>query len=167
MTKNKLGGKMSGVAILLGVALLGLLLIFIGNNGATDVKSDDGSAAREEIPCAQEYARSVEEKIIKLCSGVYGVKNISVVVSISGGYDAVYAQNSQSNSAGYKNEFVLVGNGSSEKALLVGYSAPKITGIGIVCTGGGTSYVKNEIISLVSATFDVSKSKIYVVEGQK
>ena len=113
MIENKLGGKMSGVAILLGVALLGLLLIFIGNNGETDVKSDDGSAAREEIPCAQEYARSVEEKIIKLCSGVYGVKNISVVVSISGGYDAVYAQNSQSNSAGYKNEFVLVGEGTA------------------------------------------------------
>ena len=112
------------------------------------------------------YAREVEERIAALCSNIKGVENAKVVVTLSGGYNAVYAQNSQSSASGYRNEFVLTGSGSSEAPLLVGYSVPQISGVGVVCKGGGDPSVRQELISLISATLGVSSNKIYVTESQ-
>ncbi|MBQ7384589.1 MAG: hypothetical protein IJV72_07360, partial [Clostridia bacterium] len=131
-----------------------------------DVDSADTQIAEAPSLDAEKYARDTEEKIAALCERVSGVGNVNVTVTLTGGYNAVYAQNSQSGSSGYKNEFVLTGNGSSEKALLIGYSAPQISGVGIVCVGGGDSETKKEIIALVSAAFGVSSNKIYVTEGK-
>ena len=114
---------------------------------------------------AEEYAHSVEKNISELCEKINGVSDVHAVVTLEGGYNTVYAQNSQSNSSGYKNEFVLTGSGSSERAILVGYSTPQVSGVGIVCRGGGDAHIRSEIISLISATFGVSSNKIYVTEA--
>ena len=115
---------------------------------------------------AEAYAREVEERIAVLCSDIKGVGNVRVAVTLCGGYNAVYAQNSQSGASGYKNEFVLTGSGSDEAPLLVGYSVPQISGVGVVCGGGGDPSVRQELISLISATLGVSSNKIYVTESQ-
>ena len=156
------------VFIFLG-AILGVGLLVYGSyvensNEKNSVQSD--VQVRGESMDADAYAREAEERIALLCSNIKGVSNVRVAVTLSGGYNAVYAQNSQSGSSGYKNEFVLTGSGSSEAPLLVGYSVPQISGVGIVCKGGGDANVRQEIISLVSATLGVSSNKIYVTESQ-
>ena len=161
--------KNNGKLVLLAFgALLGILLLLFGSYMDNNKKETNSDTARiQNINMnAEEYAASTEKKIAELCSKIRGVRNVHVVVTLSCGYNSVYAQNSQSTSSGYKNEFVLTGSGSSEAPLLVGYSLPEISGVGIVCTGGGDSSVRREIISLVSATFGVSSNKIYVTEGQ-
>lgn len=161
---KKNSGKI--IFIVLGVAL-GVFLLIYGSyaekkNDSTQTDISDDSAEMD----ADAYARDAESRIAQLCGSVSGVSNVHVSVTLSGGYNAVYAQNSQSGSSGYKNEFVLTGNGSSEKALLIGYSVPQISGVGIVCTGGGDSEIRREIIALVGAAFGVSTNKIYVTEAQ-
>ena len=111
----------------------------------------------------REYESFVEGKVKEICSSIGGVGNISVAVSLSGGYRAVYAVNSQSSAAGYKNEIVTTGSGSAEKPLVVGYEYPQIIGIGIVCDGGSNADIKKNIISLVSSAFNISTNKIEVV----
>jgi stage III sporulation protein AG len=165
INKNK-SGK---IIILFIAAMAGVLLLILGVG--FDNQSEDTAGTNimlnESTESAKEYAREVETRISEICSEVNGVSNVSVAVTLSGGYTAVYAQNSQSSSSGYKNEFVLTGNGSSEKALLVGYSTPQISGVGIVCTGGGISEIRREIIALVSATYGIPSNKIYVAEAEK
>ena len=145
------------------LAALGAALLLFGAYG----KKEDNEAqnSTEASMSAEEYAAHTERKIAELCEKIDGVGDVHVVVTLEGGYNTVYAQNSQSGSSGYKNEFVLTGSGSSERAILVGYSTPKVSGVGIVCKGGGADNVKKEIISLVSATFGVSSNKIYVTEA--
>ena len=90
-----------------------------------------------------------------------GAGSVSVAVTLDGSYRAIYAQNFADGSNS-KREYFLVGSGSSEKALLLGYSPPDILGVAIVCDGGSNSKVRAEIISLVSALLDLPTNKIYV-----
>lgn len=170
MKNENNNSKKSGKIILLILgAAVGIFLLVLGAYTGNDNKSADAKVKAETLTAtmdAEKYAVEAERKIAELCSGVRGASDVRVVVTLSGGYSAVYAQNSQSGASGYRNEFVLTGSGSSEAPLLVGYSVPEISGVGIVCSGGGDASVRREIISLVSATLGVSSNKIYVTEGQ-
>lgn len=143
------------------LAAIGVFLLLLGAYG----KNQSKEPSAEDSMNAEEYALSVEKNISELCEKINGVSDVHTVVTLGGGYNTVYAQNSQSNSSGYKNEFVLTGSGASESAILVGYSTPQVSGVGIVCRGGGDPHIRSEIISLISATFGVSSNKIYVTEA--
>ena len=164
--KEKIKNRGKFILISLG-AVVGLLLILFGGYAGSGKETEEAADKTEYSSLdAEEYAEATERKITALCERVSGVEKVSVTVTLSGGYSSVYAQNSQSGASGYKNEFVLTGNGASEKPLLVGYSTPTISGVGIVCTGGGSAEARREIIALVSAAFGVSSNKIYVAEGK-
>ena len=96
---------------------------------------------------------------------VRGVGEVSVLVSLKGGYRTVYAFDTQSSSSGYKSEIVLSGGGSDKSAIVCAYENPEIAGIGVVCDGGDDAYVRQQIISLVSAALDVSSNKIFVASS--
>ena len=158
--------KKVGLIILLICGVLGLALMLGGRLGADGSSSDSGIVS-EVLRDPDEYAREIEEKVVRLCSGVAGVKNVSAVVTLRGGYRTVYAVNSQSSGSGYRNELVTTGSGSGERAVAVGYENPEIAGIGIVCEGGGSSAVKLAVTELVSSAFGISANKISVAEANK
>ena len=118
-----------------------------------------------QILAPDAFAERIEDEVERICKGVAGECAVDAVVSLSGGYRAVYASDYQSSGTGYKNSMVLVGSGSSEGAVLVCYENPQISGIGIVLSRPADERVKNDIISLVSAAFSVGTNKIYVAFG--
>ncbi len=140
------------------------LLIFASGMGKQDQKEEESQTT---LPDAAAYAQQVEGQIKSLCSQVRGAGSVSVAVTLKGGYRAVYATDSQSSGSGYKNNTVLIGSGSSEDAILIGYENPEISGIGIVCRGASDPTVRESIISLVAAAFDIRTNKIYVAVGQE
>ena len=167
MSKNekKIDNKYLKIISILLCGAIGIFLIVGGDVfGGQENESDVGENS-ESLPDANVYESELENKIVKLCSGVRGVKNVQVVVTLSGGYNAVYAQNSQYSSGGYRNEFVMSGS-SKKEPLLIGYTTPEVSGVGIICKGGGDEYIRYEIISLVSAALGINTNKIYVAEGQ-
>ena len=107
------------------------------------------------------YAEQVEKQVEKICGQVRGAGTVDAVVTLKGGYRAVYATDSQSSASGYKNNMVLVGSGSSEGAVLICYENPELSGIGIVCAGGNDPVVRERILSLVCATFNIPSNKVY------
>ena len=142
------------------LALLGIVLMLFSKCG----ESDEGEQAQSE-PSALDpalYAEQIEEKVEALCNKIDGVSSAHAVVTLKGGYRAIYATDAQYGSSVNKSETVLIGSGSSEKALLIGYENPEIAGIGIVCSGGDDAYVRAEIISMISAAFDLGSNKIFV-----
>ena len=166
MSENATKNQKNNTKILLPAiaAIIGIGLLLIGNLvGKGNEKNDADTSLKDPTAMdADAFVESVEKKITEICRSVEGVGNVHAAVTVGGGYRAVYASDSQSSGTSYRNEMVLTGSGSSEKAILVGYQNPEIVGIGIVCTGGNDPAVRQEIISLVCAAFNVSTNKIYV-----
>ena len=131
---------------LAALALIGVIIILIGKSGAQNTE-DVGDSIEELDP--SKYSEMLEERIEELCNRVDGVSGAYAVVTLKGGYQAIYAIDSQSGNTSTKNQTVVIGSGSGEKAILEGYSYPEIAGIGIVCHGGDSYEVKNKIVSLI------------------
>ena len=162
MSKNTIFDFLKSKKIYLLVALLiiGIVIIFIGKSGEKKIENVQNGI--EELDPSQ-YSEMLEERIEELCNRIDGVSGAHAVVTLKGGYQAIYAVDSQSGNTSAKNQTVIIGNGAGEKAILKGYSYPQIAGIGIVCRGGDSYDVKNKVVSLVSSAFDISANKIFVV----
>ena len=133
-------------------ALIGVgLLIFGGSGGKVETKAENKSELVE-------YSKEVEAKILELCSRVEGVKNVSVAVSFESGFEYVYATDGDKT--------LTVGSGSNESAVRVTEKPPTISGVGIVCTGGGDPRIQQKLINLISAAYGISSNKIYITEAQ-
>lgn len=137
-----------------------LLMIFAGNSK----NSDEEELSFEDLDPAA-YASAVEERVEELCNRIDGVSSTYAVVTLKGGYKAIYASDLQSGSSNSKNQTVIIGSGSGEQGLLIGYENPEIAGIGIVCSGGEDYVVKQNIISVISSAFDIPSNKIFVAGG--
>ena len=152
-------GERQKMVFLLVLAAVGALLLILGSNLSGADKDDSGVSDEIKQYDEAEYEKALTEKIEKLCASVKGAGKIRVAVSLDGSYKAIYAQNATSSD---KSEYLLVGNGSNEQALLLGYSPPKLLGVGVVCEGASNKGVRAEIISLLSAFLDLPTNKIYV-----
>ena len=147
--------------LLLGCGLLGILLILFGSGGkktADATQETPYSTSSDELVIYQDY---LEERIKTLCESVSGVRNVTVVVTLSGTFESVYATEWPDGNE----EYVILGSGSSASPIYLSRSAPEIAGIGIVCSGGANDNVRRELISLLSATFHISSNRIYITEA--
>ena len=162
MSKNTILSFLRSKKIYLLAALIfvGIIIIVVGKREPQI--SEDVKSSIEELDPSQ-YSEMLESRIEELCNRVDGVSGAYAVVTLKGGYQAIYAIDSQSGNTSSKNQTVVIGSGSGERAILEGYSYPEIAGIGIVCRGGDSYDVKNKIVSLVSSAFDISANKIFVV----
>lgn len=147
--------------LLLGCGALGILLILFGSSGKKvqpTTEEKPYSTASDELVIYQDY---LEARIKKLCESVSGVRNVTVVVTLSGSFESVYATEWPDGNE----EYVILGSGSSASPIYLSRSAPEIAGIGIVCSGGSNDTVRRELISLLSATFHISSNRIYITEA--
>jgi stage III sporulation protein AG len=163
--KLKKGDRISIGIIIVGIAVGALLLTAGRTSFSTQEKHSVDVSSNVRQYDEQKYEQELIEKIEYICSKVKGAGKVSVALTLDGSYRAIYAQN-MTNGSNVKSEYLLVGNGSDESALLVGYSPPQILGVGIVCSGGASASVRAEIIALVSATLDLPTNKIYVTASK-
>lgn len=161
-TKNNSKNRQKIILIFIGGVVGILLLVFGGAFGSGSEEGEESAVEENIYTMAEQYASMLEERVADICSGVEGVSDVDVFVSLAGGYRTVYAYDSQSNSSGYKNELVMSGSGSDKKAVIAAYEYPEISGVGIVCKGADDPTVRAQIISLVSASLNVSTNKIFV-----
>ena len=140
------------------IALIGVLMMaFAGGKSEKTEKEFD----IDSLDPAK-YAKEVEERVKELCNRIDGVSSTYAVVTLKGGYKAIYASDLQYGSSNQKNQTVIIGSGSAEQGLLIGYENPEIAGIGIVCSGGDDSNIRKNVISVVSSAFSISSNKIFV-----
>lgn len=161
MTKNTItkNGISSKMILFAAIALVGVLFMVLASGGSEEKKTELDIERLDP----DEYAREIEERVKQLCNRIDGVSSAYVVVTLEGGYKALYATDLQSGANNQKNQTVIIGSGSNEQGLLIGYENPRISGIGIVCSGGDDINIRKEIISVVSSAFNLSSNKIFVV----
>ena len=165
--EKKEKGQIKMLPVIIGAAVGILLLVYGGTIGKSSA-TDSNTTVSADISTFDEvkYEEELVKKIEDVCSRVKGAGKVSVAVTLDGSYRAIYAQNSSDGSS-VRREYLLVGSGSSETALLLGYAPPEILGVGIVCAGGTNDTVRAEITSLVAALLDVPTNKIYVTAARK
>lgn len=138
---------LAAVGLCLGVALL----LFGGFGG--------GDAAEEVVTESPEvYRQTLEASLTDLCSSVRGAGRVTVLVTLKGGYEYVYATDRNGGC-------VTVGSGSGERAVVASVRAPEIAGVGIVCAGADDPRVAEELCELVSAALGIGRNRIYVSCG--
>ena len=147
--------------ILIGSAV-GVALILFGSHAETQEPTQTESAYQVSADELIVYQTYLEDRIKALCESVDGVSNVTVAVTLSGGFEMIYATEFPE---GYE-EYVIIGSGSSASPLYLTRATPDISGIGVVCKGGGNDLVRHELISLLCATFRVNSNRIYVAEAR-
>ncbi len=137
---------------LIGLAV-GLTLMLISNLSPPTDSTDDPTSLSAET-----YRAQVEERVKTLCSAVKGTGEVSVFVTVSGGYENIYSVDN-------KGECVTVGSGSSERAVVESVRSPEIVGVGIVCTGAKDPALCQVLVELVSSALGIGTNRIVVAEG--
>ena len=147
--------------------IVGLSLLLLGSFAFSDKEKSESSSTSEAYggySAFLEYKDRIKAEIESACLSVKGVKSAHAVVFFDGIGESIYAQNTQSGNTN-KNEYVIIGSGSSSHALYLGESLPPLSGIGVVCQTGGSDAAKNEIAALLSAAYGLPLTRIYVSEG--
>ena len=160
MVKNTISksGFSPKIIFLAAIALAGVLIMILAGGKE---KNEEKEFDIDSLDPAK-YAEEVEERVKELCNRIDGVSSTYAVVTLKGGYKALYAADLQYGSNNQKNQTVIIGSGSAEQGLLIGYENPEIAGIGIVCSGGDDSNIRKNVISVVSSAFNISSNKIFV-----
>jgi stage III sporulation protein AG len=158
--------KKSGkLAVALVGILLGGLLLFLGNRAGKDTPDTAPNAPPEtSAHSAEAYRAALESRAKTLCAQVAGVGDVDVLITLSGGYEYVYATDTRTAAGGVTASYVTVGSGSGESPIFITEKPPAIVGVGVVCTGGGDPAVRQEITALLSAALGIGSNKIYVTE---
>ena len=150
LKKEKLPLGKKRFLILGALFLLGLCLLIGGGFGEEDAVDEVVREADAEV-----YRAKLTEEVAHICRGVKGVGEVTVLVSLSGGYEYVYARDGDGDCVG-------VGSGSKKEAVVEQILPPRISGIGIVCDGGGNAAVREALTELLSAALGIGANKIYI-----
>ncbi len=137
------------IIILLAAAGVVLLILGARGDGNEELSVDPSYFAPEK------YCAYLEHRAKELAESVYGVSNVNVIITLGGGAEKVYAADSGG-------EYLVLGSGSGARLAEIRTAAPRISGIGITCRGGEKEEICNELISLISAAFDVGMNKIHI-----
>ena len=156
---------------LLLCAVVGVALILIGNKEWSFLSGANKAADVQEQDPLTVYTTLTEQRIAALCESVCGVDHVTVVVTLEGDFTYIYATDSETSERDGVIEqhttYVTVGSGSNETTVLLTRQYPRVSGIGIVCRGGGDATVRREILSLLSAAYGIPTNQIYIAEAKE
>ena len=121
-----------------------------------------GQNKTKNISQNQSYIEQMQNKIVTTIQSIDGCGNAKVSITCANQGETVYAYNQQSQTekgvTTQTNTLVLVGG----KPLVVEERYPKITGVVVVCEGGGDAVVKYKIIQTIVTLLDIDVESIQV-----
>lgn len=141
---------------------LGILLIFISE---IPTQKDEFTENHSNEPY---YINEEKNELEKIISKINGVGRVSVMITYKGTAENVYAQNlsEQNDEAKTKKEeeLIILDKGNTEDGLLLKEIYPEITGIAVVCEGGGDPTTKTEITQMLKALYNIGSNNISISE---
>ena len=144
--------------LMIALGVVGALLLIFGSRTASNTSENEYTDAD-----MTEYAHSLETRIVELCEQVKGVSDVSVLLTLDGGTERVYAENGDGGGSRY----VIVSVGGEERTVLVREIYASVRGIAVVCCGGGDAATKRTLTELLSCALGVPVSKISVAGAGK
>lgn len=173
--KRKLGSLFTGqkrtrLIVILGI--VGILLIMLseimpggGNDNTESTISND--IVSEDT---HEYKKQIESELSSILGEIKGVGELEVMVTIEGTTEYVYAEeldtdtdkDGEKTSEKYKNKIVMSEQNGKKEALVKKIIKPQISGVIIVCRGGGDLNIKERVIKAAATALNLPSNKICV-----
>lgn len=153
------------------IGIAGILLICLSE--LLPEKSTKQVKAVSDDPVTEDtytYKCQIEQELIEMLEQIQGVGKVSAMVTIEGTTEYVYAEelNTVTDkddgqlSERYENQIVMTEENGVKKALVRQIIKPKISGVVIVCEGGGNLALNERVIKAVSTALNLPTSKICV-----
>lgn len=136
--------------------IAGVLLMVFGG----DIGSGGGNTDKKQ---SELLNKELEDRVSDICEEIYGVSNVSVMITIDTYNEQVYAKNLQAMREGEREEeradYVITSNGlvpTMEKL-------PSVRGIAVVCDGGDEPSVKLKLTEMLCALFSIPSSAVCIL----
>ncbi|MBQ3150371.1 MAG: hypothetical protein IJB86_03905 [Clostridia bacterium] len=117
------------------------------------------------------YEQELEKRLTELISTIDGAGEAKVMITLKNGEESVFAKNSGMESdegdaqrLQSEQEYVILKSGSEESGLKLKTVYPEVSGVAVVCHGAESPYVRQRIISTVTAVLGISSAKVSVVK---
>lgn len=162
--------KGSRIIFLAGIFLLFLIVCFYFSV-KNDIKKEEQS-----VTSSDEYVSETEKRLEEILSGVRGVGNCSVLITLESGVEYVYAEeekySTDSTSSDSRTQtgenrqksYVTTKASGTEAPVVVTEIAPSIKGVAVICDGGGSTAVKTVITEIISKALGISGDKIAIAQ---
>lgn len=161
--------KSGKILIALMGGLLGIFLLVSG--GRSEAKNNAETSSVQDVKdqklTMEEYRQAIEARVCNICVQVYGVGNVSAVVSLENGFEYVYAADNKTSATGESLQYIVIGSGADESLVYLTEKVPRVSGIGVVCDGGDDASIRRELTYLLSAAFEVPTNKIYITRKKQ
>ena len=148
------------------ILIIGVALLLIPTGKASEPK-------QEEAFFTKQYKEQTEQALENMLEQVRGVGKASVMITFQDNGESRYAadeqQQTDSAQSGQQQKHdtsVVLKNdsGGGESAVLISEKAPEISGVLVVCEGGGTPEVRQAVVAGVQAVLGVYAHRIAVLE---
>ncbi len=167
------------VRIIVLIGMIGIGLIFLSGLLKGDEKE---SAVTEQTFDSAAYTAALEEKIHAMVSGISGVGEAKVIITLESSTEYVYVNEKKETAdstkdyaegetkkeqerLNYEQNVILIDQeGGKREALLQTTLEPKVKGVVVVCQGGENVEVEKRVTDAVTTALAISTSKVCVVQ---
>lgn len=147
--------------LLVCMGLAGVLLLALPEWMPKENSASDGQTETQTADEPGKYASQLQEQLQTLISQVDGAGNSKVMITFSSTEESVYATDSETSQDGATSiNHVLLEDGG----LIETVRMPQIQGVAVVCEGGESAAVQNQIVELLEALTGVGASHITVAK---
>lgn len=169
----KLFSKDNRTKLIICIGLTGMALIFLSElipKKEEKSESENTNYSCETSDETENYKIQIQTELTQILSQIQGVGNCTVMVTVEGTTEYVYAENSSRYtdqkdgyvSDKYENDIVMTEKDGERQALIKKIIKPQINGVVVVCDGGGDAKINERVIKTVSTVLNIASSKICV-----
>lgn len=168
---DKESGKLRlGFLVLLGI--VGMLLILF-SGGESDVQTEPVEISLPSFTdSTEDYRLKLQSDLEEILSSISGAGRVSVMLSLEGTTEYVYAQqihsssdvNDGKTSSNYENELVMVEQKDGKTALVTKILRPKVSGVLIVCDGADNILLTEQLINSAASALGITTANISVAK---
>lgn len=168
---DKESGKLRlGFLVLLGIT--GMLLILL-SGGESDEQTEPVEFSLPSFTdSTEDYRQKLQSDLEEILSSISGAGRVSVMLSLEGTTEYVYAQqihsssdvNDGKTSSEYENELVMVEKNDGRTALVTKILRPKVSGVLIVCDGADNVMLTEQLINSAASALGITTANISVAK---
>lgn len=156
--------KKSLIVIIIGI--IGIFLLVISELLPKENHNKSKSAENETISVSySDYEKDIEQRLQNIISKIDGAGNVSVMVTLDCTVESVYAQeekDTNGSNQSHENQYVIVKNDDGESGILLKTTEPQIRGVAVVCSGGASAIVRQNITDTVTAVLGISSARVNI-----
>lgn len=150
--------KKNAMLLILGVGCVAVMLY--AGSALQEKKAE--SVKIEEKNDDDSFIELTEKKLKQLLENTSGVGKCEVMITLQSSSEYVYAQEEKSGNYGVDSSYKTVTDGKSETPVVIKKQTPSIAGVAVVCDGGGSSSIKNEVTELICKILSIDGAKVSV-----